>query len=302
VDDTAPAPTIEGFDAYLAQQRELAPSSRDKYARTVRRMLRERVDDMTALDWLASIVTDDTSKGTVFSVTAACRWWSRYADEPWDEDNRPRTMNTLRGYREALSDDELRRYYAMIADSPTPDPYRTILLILPRMGLRITEACTLKQTDVIARGRTWGVLVRGKGHGGVPTQRYVPFTRSVHGDVRAYLDRHKPPRPWLFPSSSDTKRPAQPDTLRTYLHGLQGANPEHRVTPHVLRHTFATRALAAGTDMKTVQSILGHSSISSTALYLHPTTDMQRAGMEAAEQAEPAPAPAGRPRLPTRHP
>lgn len=285
--------TVAEFPAWLETQRGLSASTRVLYARIVRRAVRANPTDVVA--WLTDQLQNKTiPKGTVGPAIAAIRWWCIYTGVVFDEDQLPRGMHEQSTFRDALTPDELSAYYAAVVDSGMPEPYRTLLMILPRMGLRIDEACSAQRSGIEKKGKTWGLVVEGKGHTGAKVRRYVPFTRSVHGDLRAYLVNYKPPLPWLFPSTKDVTRPVDPDTVRMHLRAARKRLPaelQPKITPHVLRHTFATLALEHGVELAVVQKLLGHASPVTTSRYLHPTADHLRTAVDLIEAPEDAPLP-----------
>jgi site-specific recombinase XerD len=86
---------------------------------------------------------------------------------------------------------------------------------------------------------------------------------------RVWLTHHN--RRWLFPNRAGT-RPVSYDVLaRTLAAAVRAAGITRRVTPHMLRHSYATRLIEHGIDLRTVQILLGHQSIASTAIYTHLT-------------------------------
>jgi integrase/recombinase XerD len=106
----------------------------------------------------------------------------------------------------------------------------------------------------------------GKGN----KERRVPLPQPVLDALRRMWKIHHNPR-WLFPNRAGT-RPVTYDVLaRTLAAAARAAGIRRRVTPHMLRHSYATRLLENGVDLRTIQILLGHQSISSTLIYTHLT-------------------------------
>jgi len=130
-------------------------------------------------------------------------------------------------------------------------------------GLRVTEMVSLKR-DAIMRDATF-LTVRGKGG----RERIVPVNDRARDAVRAYIATLAP-GPWLFPAKGAqghlSRQVFARDLKQLAVHA--GISPE-RVTPHVLRHAFASHLLAGGADLRVVQTLLGHADISTTQIYTH---------------------------------
>ena len=106
----------------------------------------------------------------------------------------------------------------------------------------------------------------GKGN----KERRVPLPQPVLDALRRMWKTHHNPR-WLFPNRAGT-RPVTYDVLaRTLAAAARAAGIRRRVTPHMLRHRYATRLLENGIDLRTIQILLGHQSISSTLIFTHLT-------------------------------
>ena len=106
----------------------------------------------------------------------------------------------------------------------------------------------------------------GKGN----KERRVPLPQPVLDALRRMWKTHHNPR-WLFPNRAGT-RPVTYDVLaRTLAAAARAAGIRRRVTPHMLRHSYATRLLENGVDLRTIQILLGHQSISSILIYTHLT-------------------------------
>jgi integrase/recombinase XerD len=132
-------------------------------------------------------------------------------------------------------------------------------------GLRISEATTL---EVGAINRAGQVLrITGKGN----KERIVPLPRPILDDLsQLWLTHHN--RRWVFPNRRGDA-PLDKRVLRTtFAAAAATAGIQHHVTPHALRHSYATKLLENGIDIRIVQILLGHASIASTTIYTHLTT------------------------------
>ena len=139
--------------------------------------------------------------------------------------------------------------------------YRTFFTLIYATGLRIHEACQLETRDIDAMQQV--IHVRD-GKGG--KDRMVPLSAKLYGTLRAYYKHERPPHPWVFTSNAGT--PLCAETARRALLCAAAASGIGKVVgPHMLRHAFATHLLEAGTDLRKIQVILGHSSIQSTQIY-----------------------------------
>lgn len=146
----------------------------------------------------------------------------------------------------------------------TSPVYRMIALVLYATGLRISEAVMLQVSDIDAAR---GVLRVRCGKGGKP--REVMLGAKLLAALRVYWRATRPPLPYLFVSPT-TGKPVRPDAVRTAMHRARAdARLRKRVTPHMLRHSFATHLLEAGTDVRVIQHLLGHASVATTARYAH---------------------------------
>jgi len=147
--------------------------------------------------------------------------------------------------------------------------YRAFFTTLYGTGLRLTEARRLETRDIdAARGV---IHVReAKGH----RERLALLGPRLLAVLRAYWSFERPPAPWLF-ASSRRGHCLNPDTARKALRlAATKAGIEKRVTPHVLRHSFATHLLDDGTDLRVIQVLLGHSCIKTTARYVRVSTEL----------------------------
>jgi integrase/recombinase XerD len=132
-------------------------------------------------------------------------------------------------------------------------------------GLRISEATTLEISVIDRTNRVLHIV--GKGN----KERLVPLPQPVLDTLGRLWLTHRNPR-WLFPSRRGDAPLNNCVLWKTFADAVALAGMRGRVTPHALRHSYATRLLENGVDVRIVQILLGHASIASTAIYTHLTT------------------------------
>ncbi len=141
--------------------------------------------------------------------------------------------------------------------------YRAILITAYSAGLRVSEAVRLNVRDIDSKRMVIRVE-QGKGR----KDRYVMLSPRLLDLLREYWKSYRPVD-WLFPGR-DRRRPTSPETVRKVCRRAASASGlTKRVTPHTLRHSFATHLLEAGEDLRKIQLLLGHRSVASTARYTH---------------------------------
>lgn len=144
----------------------------------------------------------------------------------------------------------------------TPIVPATVLMAAYGAGLRISEACQLRVEDVDAKR---GLLHVRQGKG--KKDRQVMLSPRLLNRLRECWAEVRPSGGWLFPGAKD--KALKPAVARRALHrAVVLAKVKKRVTAHVLRHSFATHLFEAGTDIRTIQVLLGHTSIETTARYV----------------------------------
>jgi site-specific recombinase XerD len=144
---------------------------------------------------------------------------------------------------------------------------RTLLMTLYGTGMRRSELAHLKVSDIDSL-RMIIRVVAGKGG----KDRDLPLSPALLEILREYW-RWRKPRLYLFPTRTYRRRLDQPISDKTVWivcsEAARRAGIRKRVTPHTLRHSWATHLLEAGTDLRTIQVLLGHGDLETTAQYLH---------------------------------
>lgn len=151
------------------------------------------------------------------------------------------------------------------------EPFRTLLALLPYTGLRVNEACTLPMT-AIKRSKDLGphLEVIGKGD----KERVVPINLDMLKILQIYNGfRTKIDSPWMFPSSKNPDNPVTPGSVEGHVRRIRKSMNCPWLTPHKMRHAFATMLKNQGVDINTIKELLGHESLHTTQIYLHTTDD-----------------------------
>lgn len=258
------------FDRQLKRQ-GLLPSTRDKYKDIIKSAgtNAESGDELVA--WIHKKVHARTPVGTILPMRAAVKHY--LMAQGYDEDDikslLPKAKGRAAKLRHALTAMQLAQYHAAV-DQVYREPAHTILTLLPMTGLRISEICALELSSIQRRGDRAFLDLRGKGD----VERIVPLTRTADKALQDYIEREGAGiDSWLFPTYNYTG-PIGPHAVRKYTRKMAEEYPDlSGLSPHVLRHTFATMALRRGMDLVSLQKILGHKSLQTTRRYLHPTVE-----------------------------
>src|SRR5512132_2690577 len=276
---------LEAFLEMLAAERGAVRNTLDAYRRDLRSFLDHAGefgrDAVTAdSDVLRSFMRAQAKAGmssrTAARRLSALRQFFQFLfaegvrpDNPSLGIDRPKQRRPLPKY---LSEEEVDRLLAAAAERPGHDGRRVtaLLEILYATGLRVSELVGLPLSALGRDGRT--LIVRGKGG----KERMAPLTEPARDALTAYLGvratfaRRAVETPWLFPSRSRAGHLTRVrfGQLLKEVAVAAGLEPG-RVSPHVLRHSFASHMLANGADLRSVQQLLGHADIGTTQIYTH---------------------------------
>ena len=289
-DEAERAFQLEGFRDFLALEKGSSGHTIENYLRDLRRLVQfaetRRARSPGAItrthlrDFVFMLKDLGLSPATIRRQVSALHTYFAFligegnlTDDPSDRLETPKKWRTL---PEVLS---VREVEAMLG-APSPDQPlgwrdRALLELAYGAGLRVSELCTLGIQDLLLSDG----LVRVFGKGG--KERLVPIGRKVIGPVSVYLNQTRPELD-RGKSTGRVLLNARGEPLsRVGAWGIikrvaAAAGLKKTVTPHTLRHSFATHLLEGGADLRAVQEMLGHADLSTTQIYTHVDRDYLR--------------------------
>ncbi|QFU31893.1 site-specific tyrosine recombinase XerD [Brevundimonas sp. Bb-A] len=282
-------PQIEAFLEMMAVERDASPHTLAAYGRDLADAEAALSSDGGLMQapaeavetWFADLSRRGLSAATAARRRSSVRQFYRFAlAEGWRTDDPSRRLDAPKQGRplpKSLSRDEIDRLLAAAAARDAAAGLRLVALVelAYASGLRVSELLGLK-VEAVRRDPAY-LIVRGKGG----KERLAPLNPAARTALKAWLTardaRRKPETPdspWLFPSSgrSGHLTPRRFAQLLDEAAVTAGLDPA-RVSPHVLRHAFATHLLEGGADLRVVQTLLGHADIATTQIYTHVATD-----------------------------
>lgn len=246
--------------------RNLAASTRDRYTNHVAAFAKHsgKSPELLGLEEIHSYLVyliEEKGVSVAYSNVAVCALRFLYRvtlQRDWDFRRIPHAKREKRLPR-VLSREEVVQFFHVIDNAK----YRTVLMTAYATGMRIGEATRLKVSDIDSK-RMMIFVEQGKGR----KDRYVMLSPRLLTVLREYWRKERPTH-YLFPGE-DKNRPVSPDAVREVCtEAALALGFEKRVTPHILRHSYATHLLESGVDLRTIQVILGHQTPNSTACYTH---------------------------------
>jgi len=273
--------TIDGYLAYLRDVRRMSPNTVESYARDLAALAafaEKRQLDPAALDrrdleaFVRGLMASGLSPRSTARAVACVRGFYKFLaveqrreSSPADDLRAPRAWAALPKF---LDLNEVDRLLA-VPDVTTPRGLRdkALISVLYATGLRVSELISLKATNLHLREGYLTCI--GKGD----KERIVPIGQEAADWVQKYLAEARPklvPKssPWLFVNArgGPLSRVGFWKLLKEY--GLK-AGITRNISPHVLRHSFATHLLDRGADLRAIQMMLGHADLSTTQIYTH---------------------------------
>jgi integrase/recombinase XerD len=272
------AAAIDGFLTHLAVERGLAPATVEAYGRDLATLadtleaaggqaldaagVRRHLDRLEQAGLAAS--SRARALSAISGFLAYLRAEGLLAHDPLARIDRPR-----RGRRvpRVLSREEVEALIAAPDDSPLGVRDRALLETLYAAGLRVSEVVTLRLVELHLASRSCTVLGKGrKQRLALLGEPAVAWLGRYLGEVRPRWVREPVEPVFVSPRGRALTRQAVWCRIRRYAGALGIAD---RVTPHVLRHSFATHLLEGGADLRSLQELLGHADIGTTEIYTH---------------------------------
>jgi site-specific recombinase XerD len=272
---------VEWLDRESRKLDEIGPKDLDKYVQYMR---------------TEKHLEAKTCKRRIAAISTYYKWMVREGllkNDPVYFIELPKAPSRLPVY---LSEDEMERFQNILENEAQKRPIigvrnRALFMLMMFGGLRISEALSIRESQIAVRdGYPVMVTVIGKGD----KDRQVPLNEDISRSLLAWIETKKALRDdedlarkytrkakieitseYLFPGRGG--KPVNKYTVQMKMKDIQQKHfPDKKLTPHKLRHTFATALFRAKVDIKTAQELLGHSSIATTQIYTHVEDEQKR--------------------------
>lgn len=231
----------------------------------------ERVDYPLLRKYLAQLRTKQYRSRTLARKLSSLRSFFRFLHREGLIKNNPALLVMSPRMEKRLPKFLTEEETARFIESPSHETWqgrrdRAIFEMLYSTGIRVSELVGLDVSGVDLISNM--VKVAGKGK----KERLVPIGDKAVTAIKDYLDHRKGQSPVLFLNKNGTRLSDR--GVRNIIHKyIHAASLNQNISPHVLRHTFATHLLNRGADLRSVQELLGHAHLSTTQIYTHVTTD-----------------------------
>jgi len=283
---------IEGFRSYLADERRFSPRTVLAYGTDLARFTEfwerefgegpaaktrlNRIDALAVRSYMAALHRAGLRNRSIARHLSTLRSFFRWACREGHLEKSPAaglpSPKTPRALPRALSRTDTETLLEAGGGDLLPERERAIFELLYASGLRVSEAAALDVEDVDLSSRLARVLGKGS------RERIVPFGEQAEDALRAYLPIRSALRRRAGGDSDEGEplfvnrrggRLTTRSMARLLKRRLRAAGLPADISPHSLRHTFATHLLEAGADLRSIQELLGHASLSTTQKYTH---------------------------------
>jgi integrase/recombinase XerD len=267
-----PYQDLDNFISYMTAERGASPHTTEAYNRDILRFIKfsedlncDLAEGKTCEAYMGFLRGKGKNVRSIVRALSALRSFfnfliseGRLKGNPLEDLDIPKYKSPI---PEVLSEEEILRLIRLPGGAKTSLRDSTILELLYATGLRVSELTKLKKSDVNLEG---GFLVAS---GKRSKERVVPLGTYSKDAVKLYLETDKPKGLILFPNRTGgmLTRQAVWKIIRKYSLVME----RNHISPHTIRHTFATHLLEGGADLRSVQILLGHEDISTTQIYTH---------------------------------
>ena len=281
---------LENFLEVLASEKGLAVNTRISYKNDILQFLvfleknKKKINEITSIDiekFTSKFTTQGLEKSTISRKMSALSHFFIFLLEenmikrnPINELDLPKQIKKL---PKILSVDQVEKLIKSSREDQSINGIRlnTMIEILYATGIRVSELVEMKLSATYAEKNF--LLVQGKGN----KERLVPISENTEEKIKDYLKirneyiNNDTESKWLFPSKQSSKGHITRQRFNQLLQTLcERVNLNNiRISPHKLRHAFATHLLANGVDLRSLQQMLGHADISTTQIYTHVLKD-----------------------------
>ena len=281
---------LENFLEVLASEKGLAINTRISYKNDILQFLvfleknKKKINEITSIDiekFISKFTTQGLEKSTISrKISSLSHFFIFLLEEniiksnPIYELDLPKQIKKL---PKILSVDQVEKLIKSSREDQSVNGIRlnTMIEILYATGIRVSELVEMKLSATYAEKNF--LLIQGKGN----KERLVPISENTEDKIKDYLKiRNKfinndTESKWLFPSKQSSKGHITRQRFNQLLQTLcERVNLNNiRISPHKLRHAFATHLLANGVDLRSLQQMLGHADISTTQIYTHVLKD-----------------------------
>ena len=279
--EPADVQAIHEFEDHLSLERRLSTHTASAYRTDLRELalfLERGGGDLTSATypgirrWLAQLGSLGYARASIGRKAASIRTFYRWADRRGLVETNPAALLSRPAPASRLPTVLKQTEAERLVLAPPTDPVglrdRAAIELMYGSGLRVAELCALDVTDVDVDGQR--VRIMGKGS----KERVVPIGDFAREAVRRYLDHG---RPAMMPGEvsgallfNRRRRRMSPRDVHSMVDRYARSTMQGRkVSPHTLRHSFATHLLEGGADIRSVQELLGHASLATTQRYTH---------------------------------
>lgn len=265
--------SLESFLEYLKSEKNVSLNTVQSYFSDLQDFLTnvdidDEVTEKEITDYLEILKNKNFQISTVKRKISALKQFFRFLVAEELIEKNPMTFirqpKSQRSLPKIISEDVVKKLREATFAFPQEEQIRNdlILYLLYGSGLRVSELISLKMNSFV---EDKFIRIFGKGR----KERIVPITHQVVGLLKQW-NEVKPFSIWLFPSKDPEKHITRQRIFQLIkkIAAISGVDPD-KVSPHVLRHAFATHVLDHGADLLSVKKMLGHESISTTEIYTH---------------------------------